>query len=344
MSIKRTIFIIIMTLILCIMTLGYAALQERIDIEVEANIDSTYRVEITRVQEGTVVVGDARSVQAPSYHDLTATFNVGLTNDTDYITYTIEITNYSTVDIRLNNTEITTTNNNISFVKSGIRNGDIILAGSTKTVTIKIKLDTETGSEQTGTITVMFDFTRLKGGLGEVQEDSYYSILPVDYQECEYIESTGTQYIDTGISDGTDKTNEYELDLILTNYNGKQYTGINGSMQLRPDGIQARYIYNVKYDGTTGIQEVYRNNELYKTDTWRIGTWLGTIYIGCMYNYTGPGISGKIYHARVFENDMLVRNYIPSLDNNGVPCMYDTVSGETFYNQGTGDFLSQFKD
>ena len=50
------------------MTLGYAALQERIDVEVEANIDSTYRVEITNVQEGTTV-GDARSVQVPSYHD-----------------------------------------------------------------------------------------------------------------------------------------------------------------------------------------------------------------------------------------------------------------------------------
>ena len=75
MSIKKTIYLITMTLILCIMTLGYAALQERIDVEVEANIDSTYRVEITNVQEGTTV-GDARSVQVPSYHDLTSTFNV----------------------------------------------------------------------------------------------------------------------------------------------------------------------------------------------------------------------------------------------------------------------------
>ena len=172
MSIKKTLYLITMTLILCIMTLGYAALQERIDVEVEANIDSTYRVEITRVAEGTVV-GDARSVQAPNYHDLTSTFNVGLTNDTDYITYTVEVTNYSTVDIRLNNLDLNTTNNNMKVVKIGITNGDIILAGSTKTFTVKIKLETETSSEQTSTITIIADFTRLKGGVGSVVEEVY---------------------------------------------------------------------------------------------------------------------------------------------------------------------------
>ena len=172
MSKKKAIYLIIMTIILCIMTLGYAALQERIDVEVQADIDSTYRVEITNVQEGTVV-GDARSTQAPSYNDLTATFNVGLTNDTDYITYAIEITNYSTVDIRLNNVEMNTTNNNMKVVKIGISNGDILLAGSTKTFTVKIKLETETYSEQTSTITVIPDFTRLKGGLGTAVEEVY---------------------------------------------------------------------------------------------------------------------------------------------------------------------------
>ena len=106
MSKLKLIMCVVMTFVLCIMTLGHAALQERIDVEVRADIDSTYRVEITRVQEG-AVVGDARSVQVPSYNNLTSTFNVGLTNDTDYITYTIEVTNYSTVDVILNELSIT---------------------------------------------------------------------------------------------------------------------------------------------------------------------------------------------------------------------------------------------
>ena len=34
----------------------------------------------------------------------------------------------------------------------------------------------------------------------------------------------------------------------------------------------------------------------------------------------------------------LLFNGIPCLDDNNVPCMYDTISGDTFYNQGTGTF------
>lgn len=41
-----------------------------------------------------------------------------------------------------------------------------------------------------------------------------------------------------------------------------------------------------------------------------------------------------------FINDEIITgNLIPCLDNNNRPCMYDTVSKQTFYNQGTGEFL-----
>ena len=171
----KMIYTIIITLVFCIMTLGYAALQQKIDIEAEANIDSTYRVEITKVEEGTVT-GNARSTNAPQYNGLNASFYVGLTNTTDTITYTIEITNYSTVDVRLNNTEIGIDgSSNIEVKKIGIRNGDIMNAGSLKVITIKVKLKEATSSEQTGTINIRFDFDRLKGGTGEVVEEVYSS-------------------------------------------------------------------------------------------------------------------------------------------------------------------------
>ena len=43
----------------------------------------------------------------------------------------------------------------------------------------------------------------------------------------------------------------------------------------------------------------------------------------------------KIYSFTV--GDML--NLIPCLDSDNKPCMYDTVSKKTFYNNGTGEFL-----
>lgn len=39
-------------------------------------------------------------------------------------------------------------------------------------------------------------------------------------------------------------------------------------------------------------------------------------------------------------NNELVRNFIPALDSQGKPCMYDTVTQQSFYNQGTGEFIA----
>lgn len=47
---------------------------------------------------------------------------------------------------------------------------------------------------------------------------------------------------------------------------------------------------------------------------------------------------GKIYYTKIWQNNVLVRDMIPVLDWNYVPCMYDKVSDELFYNQGTGNF------
>lgn len=47
---------------------------------------------------------------------------------------------------------------------------------------------------------------------------------------------------------------------------------------------------------------------------------------------------GKVYGCKVWQDSVLVRDFIPVLDWNNVPCMYDKVSGELFYNKGTGTF------
>ena len=47
----------------------------------------------------------------------------------------------------------------------------------------------------------------------------------------------------------------------------------------------------------------------------------------------------RIYSCKMYIDDVLVRDFIPCLDNNNRPCMYDTVSKKTYYNQGTGEFL-----
>ena len=48
---------------------------------------------------------------------------------------------------------------------------------------------------------------------------------------------------------------------------------------------------------------------------------------------------GRVYEFKVYDGEALVRDFIPVLDKNDVPCLYDKVSEELFYNQGTGEFL-----
>lgn len=55
-------------------------------------------------------------------------------------------------------------------------------------------------------------------------------------------------------------------------------------------------------------------------------------------NYELPGANCRIYYFKMYDNDVLVRDFIPVLDENNVPCMYDRVTKQFYYNSGTGDF------
>ena len=48
---------------------------------------------------------------------------------------------------------------------------------------------------------------------------------------------------------------------------------------------------------------------------------------------------GKVYSVELWQDDIKILDLIPCLDNKNRPCMYDTVSKRTFYNQGADEFL-----
>ena len=53
---------------------------------------------------------------------------------------------------------------------------------------------------------------------------------------------------------------------------------------------------------------------------------------------TRDGLVGMVYSCSISKNGENLRSYIPVLDLSGRPAMYDEVSGQFFYNQGTGEF------
>lgn len=51
---------------------------------------------------------------------------------------------------------------------------------------------------------------------------------------------------------------------------------------------------------------------------------------------SGYGINGEIFSLKLEQDNVLVRDFIPALDPNGVPCLFDLVENTPYYNDGTG--------
>ncbi|MDO4945131.1 MAG: hypothetical protein Q4E74_08035 [Ruminococcus sp.] len=49
----------------------------------------------------------------------------------------------------------------------------------------------------------------------------------------------------------------------------------------------------------------------------------------------------KLYGCKIWDNGVLVRDFIPCLDGAGTPCLYDEVEQKFYYNSGTGNFETE---
>lgn len=195
--------------------------------------------------------------------------------------------------------------------------------------------------------------------------------LPNEYQEVEYIESTGTQYIDTGvaptnktnikldiefisgesnswiplIAERTRLTNSYQAMLgIWINSNTKEIalnyadtdtagiTGTNGS---------GRHVYsNTK-------NKFYLDNTLIKTLSTSSFTSTLNLYVFALNelndgstNIETRNCTAKLYELKIYDDNILIRDFIPcyrKLDNE--IGLYDLVNNQFYTNQGTGVFL-----
>lgn len=193
-----------------------------------------------------------------------------------------------------------------------------------------------------------------------------------------FLESTGTQYIDTGIKNTP--TSKWEVDYQSKNQSGTGFESVFGGQtsvtELRLSAIilgdnstsrfvatrniysggvcildqdiafsddfpaTARHIYGI--DVREGI--AYVDNKTIKGNP-NINIY--TDYpVFVMARNTAGSVSniatGKLYGVRISEADNIIQSQVPALSPTGVPCMYDSVSGQNFYNAGTGAFIAGF--
>jgi len=186
-----------------------------------------------------------------------------------------------------------------------------------------------------------------------------------EYTELEYIESTGTQYINTlykpnqktrlemcietinlnstFVPFGTRASGklDYSLGINFNNKNYIQYNSnkavystedsdnlLNTKLLITLDNSLGRIAYN-----NTNIDIIPTDREDFACIT--------DLYLGCLNNngsvqYIQPY---KLYYCKIYEGETLVKDYIPVKDINNIVCLYDKISGQYFYNQGTGNFI-----
>ena len=179
-------------------------------------------------------------------------------------------------------------------------------------------------------------------------------------KELSYLESTGTQYIDTGVYPDSTYTFDSSVAVLKDNYNCV-YWGTRNNGASDTENSQC-YLNSNTTSGT------FPTISLFSTSVLVEGNWNSNIIpvVGELYELSnitvvptmkkmtfpiilfGFNIIGNINTALgicrigkwvAYSNGKVVRDFIPVLDWNDKPCMYDKVTDTLFYNKGTGDFI-----
>ena len=181
------------------------------------------------------------------------------------------------------------------------------------------------------------------------------SQLPTEYQEVEYIQSSGTQYIDTGFV--VNKSDSYVLEIDgLFPSQTKVHQGANAYLQFYVstnygirDGNEStfavgnRNIVRIEYANQTeklfidGIQVLSQSWASYTG----VNVKLALFRMGDVNNgwFNDNPAQGTIYGYKVWKDEVLVSDCIPCYrKSDNIVGLYDLVNGVFYTNAGTGNF------
>lgn len=164
--------------------------------------------------------------------------------------------------------------------------------------------------------------------------------LPSTYRKLEYIQSSGKQYIDTGVivKDITEIKVDFQAVTILSgenqyasswvDYSNHIQIGINGNTFIDSGGVT--------YSQTSSVT----------ARTQAVGVPLGAVnlhlYLFAQSESTGAlhYSSGRIFSCQITTADGLVRNFVPCKNPDGVIGMYDVVNDKFYQNSGSDTFIA----
>ena len=179
------------------------------------------------------------------------------------------------------------------------------------------------------------------------------SLLPAGYVQLEYIESSGTQYIDTRVVDLIG--NVYELSVLpISTTEPKRFSILGANMGININIVNLKWqiatfettasvdfnnFQKLVAERTPRERKLTINEKIFTTSVGNNTTL--TFFIARGNGMDGGILPAKFSNCKIWRNDILVRNLIPARRNSdNVVGMYDLVNNTFYTNEGTGNFIA----
>ena len=189
--------------------------------------------------------------------------------------------------------------------------------------------------------------------------------LPSGYTQVEYIQSSGTQYIDTGYAFSSENAKveigyEYVSLLgqsaILGSYDGTNFcfcpfiaSGSNNvvffagtTQNLFSTPVAVGIHYNLVCSTNNKVMSVDFNgikNSANYSGTIQTGKTM-TVFADNMASGVTQYSAMKLKYCKMYQDDVLVRDFVPCKNASGTVGLYDLANGKFYENAGTGTFTA----
>lgn len=181
--------------------------------------------------------------------------------------------------------------------------------------------------------------------------------LPSGYTKLEYIESSGTQYIDTGVSSFPSQNTRVILDVDWLSGLGSYFGCSTSAYRWYVDAFQPTKIYSGYLDEgksadiatVIGRYTVDKNGVNTNVNGVKIlHASAGATISASIYLLAHNGSSGvssiadaaRIYSCKIYSSSGLIRQFVPCKNSSGEVGLYDEVNDVFYGNAGTGVFIA----
>lgn len=185
--------------------------------------------------------------------------------------------------------------------------------------------------------------------------------LPPGYIQLEYIEGTGTQYIDTGFKPNNNTRLILDVELPTQSSYPKALLGgrdgdtsssksfvmfIMSASRFRTDFGSKTAGMDMSVTGRFFIDKNRNITVINGTKASIVASTFQSSYNLCLLTETDVGgadtriTAGKIRLCQMYENDIFIRDYIPCLNPQGVAGLYDIVNGVFKGDAAGGEFVA----